>query len=85
MASQITEDVMKWMPIESAPKDGTDIDLWMSGPSSPEGYREPMSGWDATREEWMAFSDYWGEVPIGRMVGDAPTHWMPLPEPPNED
>lgn len=68
-----------WRPIETAPKDGTylilvDCDLvtigkWMNS--------------DALRDEsWVGFDSIQS---LHKTCVIAPTHWMPLPEPPTED
>lgn len=61
---------MNWQPIETAPKDGTEI---------------------LTCDKGLGFSvRYWGEnedgdnVWLPRIRGVFPTHWMPLPSPPEE-
>lgn len=70
-----------WRDIESAPRDGTEMDLWcdiegyrpgrvtncvwMHGPSGPDWYTRGERGWE----------------PIGA-IGVTPTHWMPLPPAP---
>lgn len=67
-----------WQPIETAPKTGESIILGFAGSDSGEGY-------------WMKWPErnHWGE--IGWFYADSdvlcehphnPTHWMPLPEPP---
>lgn len=85
---------MEWMPIESAPKDGTLIDLWVTGthftgrisdskwglPSDEDG--EPVEDepcWVSL--DWHTTYDewYWMDVEY------APTHWMPLPPPPKTE
>lgn len=73
---------MIWRTMDSAPKDGTDILL-----------ARPMSVWIAYWKDghdrigeygarcWVprdAPSDWWNYVD----EPDYPTHWMPLPEPP---
>jgi hypothetical protein len=66
------ESGMEWQPIESAPKDGTEVLLgaerWVY-----QGRYLPDS------QEWFAINndpnDYWG----GELL---PTHWRPLPAPP---
>ncbi|WP_217597152.1 DUF551 domain-containing protein [Cohnella sp. GbtcB17] len=63
-----------WMPIESAPKDGSDILVLNNDGHVYEAAYE--------REEWrFAFADQHG---CGCCGGDAeyPTHWIPLPQPP---
>lgn len=61
----------KWEPIETAPKDGTQILMWRDG-------RKPFVGhW----YEWPMWKD-WSEHGIRLKDMHAPTHWMPIPDPP---
>jgi len=55
-----------WQPIETAPKDGRWILV----------ARDDMQGvvW------WNKNSDHWALAPLSYF--DRPTHWMPLPQPP---
>lgn len=62
---------MKWQPISTAPKDGTDI----------LGY----DGYQMTTVTWFEIGKWWSLVAPGSYAEDSewtPTHWMPLPEPP---
>jgi hypothetical protein len=60
---------MEWQPIETAPKDGTDILVFCK-------IRRVLRGfWDEAR------GGQWSEWP-GRQAIEFPTHWQPLPEPP---
>jgi hypothetical protein len=66
-----------WKTIDSAPKDGTEIDLWAKFEKS--GWRrEPAAHWNAILGDWQLgdynASDY--------MVRPEITHWMPLPASP---
>lgn len=80
-----------WQPIDTAPKDGTEILAWRddSGTllvrwtslaefltdSELEEYDEETT----YRDDWF-YADF---VVGGRLEYDCvPTHWMPLPEPP---
>lgn len=55
----------QWQPIETAPRDGTEI----------LGYREGLGTWIVNWDpDEQDFSPGW-----------TPTHWMPLPEPPDGD
>ena len=78
-----------WKPIETAPLDGTAIlvmrNIW---PGAKNGVAEECNGhntyvaeyWAEEGDgEWMCYMDMIREprCPI------KPTHWMPLPEPPN--
>ena len=80
-----------WQPIETAPKDGTEI---MAVFSNDYGYQEKPTvygPWTVAfrKGKWMASWDdsyvieaegYWGvehkETPLD------PTHWMPMPKTP---
>jgi hypothetical protein len=58
-----------WQPIETAPKDGTDILVYDNGVMFVTSWVD-VDGWQG-----------WWET--GR-VEPPPTHWMPLPDPPTE-
>lgn len=63
----------EWMPIETAPRDGTKVLLW-------PGYLmggDPMTGW------WARLARKW--VAAGEPFDSQPTHWRPLPTPPAHD
>lgn len=64
----------EWQPIETAPRDGAEIDLSVL---SKDGVRFRAPGvvwksgvWRNVAERWVLWDDV------------IPTHWMPLPEPP---
>ena len=62
------EEMSEWQPIETAPRDGTEILLFARGP-----YKDDYRGvgqWSGQRNDW-----FWN-------FAIRPTHWMPLPEPP---
>jgi hypothetical protein len=62
----------EWQPIETAPKDGTEILAW--------------DGSVRTTAVWWVPGKQWSLVSPGEYAEDSevwPTHWMPLPEPPN--
>ena len=66
----------RWQPIETAPKDGTQILLWIRGiePRPRIGYwaeRGCDSGWYGLQSQ--------------HAYGVIVTHWMPLPGPPHGD
>jgi uncharacterized protein DUF551 len=77
---------MTWQPIETAPKDGTVLLLY-GGEDDNAGHvgekyqtfcRSPCRGmWDGN--EWLMALAEAGYVGVCR---NNPTHWMPLPEPP---
>jgi hypothetical protein len=66
-----------WQPTETAPRDGTKFLGW----NKTHGMHEcvvPFVCKDYKRLEAM----YGSRTHHGRPVWFAPTHWMPLPEPP---
>jgi hypothetical protein len=79
-----------WQPIDTAPKDGTDILVWC-GPSGdplwgiahwseaidPAYFANDPEGAAKNRDGWMM----WHQHDIH--THDWPTHWTPLPPPPS--
>lgn len=69
-----------WMPIETAPKDGTTV---LVARHVGNGW-----GWVIGVAEWSIAGDIAGWIsrgllhPPGELGLAHPTHWMPLPEPP---
>lgn len=61
----------EWQPIETAPQDGTEVLLHCAEGDINVAY------WDGT---WWADTIEGGDVT--RRGSGEPTHWMPLPEPP---
>ncbi len=77
-----------WQPIETAPKDGRNIDLWVVD-SNGAGERAPDCYWLA--DEW-AETPHWrqryaecGPTGSSTRLDCTPTHWMPRPNPPAVD
>lgn len=58
---------MEWQPIETAPRDGTWILVYVNGTVTNAFFY--LGHWDD--------GDYFSRM--------EPTHWMPLPEPPDEE
>ena len=67
----------EWQPIETAPKDGTPIDVWVIDVNS--AYRKTEIFWNTDTHCWWDNDQYYGQG--GPMDGTA-THWRPLPKPP---
>lgn len=70
----------EWQPIETAPRDGTAVllyepDCWMH----PVWVAQWERGGTYYREGWRCFVAADGEEVLHP---EKPTHWMPLPEPP---
>lgn len=66
---------MKWLPIETAPKDGTHVLVFIGNPKHP-GVSVYEVWWDTTCYSWVDDTEWRGL----RYV----THWMPLPDPPTD-
>lgn len=63
-----------WQPIETAPTDGTEFDVWV--PSDAGGYR-------VTNLHLRGDRGYlWDQGLSIARIARWPTHWMPLPAPP---
>lgn len=65
----------EWQPIETAPRDGTDILTWRASQKTRLGVICGMhcGFWHPDMKEWQSSDLEWELLP---------THWMPLPEPP---
>lgn len=70
---------MNWQPIETAPKDGSIIDILARG----KRYTDCWWGRETygKRIGWVYQGDYDSDGPVDEFIDD-PTHWQPLPEPP---
>lgn len=77
-----------WLSIESAPKDGTVIDLWSAEfgrqPDCFWGKREHHCGEDGQYcdSDWHSEPDAWIDSAQNSDTFDDVTHWRPLPAPP---
>ena len=65
----------QWLPIESAPRDGTliAVGVWVY-----DDCKRRIPRWSS----WVIEADG-GEFGCDGEWGDEPTHWMPLPPPPH--
>jgi hypothetical protein len=76
----------QWQPIETAPKDGTDILVWAVGYRWPEVVRYVLYNDPAIEEEagepgfWRYSDDVFADV--CEIEEGEFTHWMPIPSPP---
>lgn len=69
-----------WRPIESAPKDGSQIDAWIGDEREPDVFwGTPKLGHRAPCWCRHAYDSYFGWIP--ESVG-MPSHWMPKPQQP---
>ena len=67
--TDVKPDKHGWMPIETAPRDGTNIIVYA-----------PVDGVTASKFTlgcWQRLTVVYGDFP-----SNDPTHWQPLPEPP---
>lgn len=81
-----------WQPIETAPKDGTKIDLLFPEPRGrtinclwlQDRWTGPNGGWFWRSATWDDFGELLPEHEwnVNHYPHMQPTHWMPLPEPP---
>ncbi len=80
-----------WQPIETAPKDGSAFLAYGVHTGSPtDAAKGVVAGdhwwgiilWDIWRE-MRGTEDRWCFSKDGKPTWSAPTHWMPLPDPPS--
>lgn len=65
-----------WGPIEGAPRDGTQVDIWA------DGTRWANVAWQTSHAAWGRFERRYKHTAMIVYTGLKPTHWMPLPEAP---
>lgn len=75
-----------WQPIETAPKDGTEILVWCKSGGVARvrwnSYRHDGMDW----QDWEMRADRWHAAhdPVGdQLYATVASHWMPLPSPPS--
>lgn len=80
---------MKWMPIETAPRDGTAVLVMRNNwPGCKNGVAEECNGHNTYVAEWWTGEGKGGawvcymDAVLDPICPITPTHWMPLPEPP---
>lgn len=76
---------MAWLPIESAPRDGTVIDLWSDHRIANMQWCERQNAWGHSYWTMGHARNPNTRKPFRRTdisLDLKPTHWMPLPEPP---
>lgn len=78
-----TPDINGWMPIETAPKDGTTVDLWAKVRNRDESARVADCSWGSMVDWHGEERDDWFGLYVGMHLSyENPTHWRPLPKPP---
>lgn len=80
----------KWSPIESAPHDGTVIDLWTGASRYVDCFwGKPDHSCGEAGEycdsDWHTSEPYWVDGTFSEFLPATPTHWMPRPNGPSEE
>ena len=70
---------MNWQPIDTAPKDGTSVLLCVAPFKPLVGRFDRRLGWVDFDEDEDSLRSLW----IEEGTDYEPTHWMPLPPPPD--
>jgi hypothetical protein len=72
-----------WEPIETAPKDGTGVLLWCD--FGDTGTEMVAARWIDNPAPAGPFGKFaWRDYQDGAVAEQIATHWMPLPEPPED-
>lgn len=77
---------MNWKPIETAPKDGTEILICRAIDADGKPIKTDSFGlfvhraawWGEGQDEWIVYNSQ----PCEQPAFFEPTHWMPIPAPP---
>lgn len=72
--------MIEWRPIETAPRDGTEILVFE--PAKGEYGSQYIAVVSFKEQGWNG--PKWYETLNEEHTVDEPTHWMPLPKPPTE-
>jgi hypothetical protein len=77
----------KWQPIETAPIDGTVVDLWAKRKGTLDTYERVADCFWGNVTDWWGHErqDWIGLYQHQHRSYENPTHWMPLPEPPTAE
>lgn len=78
---------MNWQPIETAPKDGTNILLCMARDADGKPIEGDSFGLFVQRAAWWGNGNdgewtVYCSIPCEPILFFEPTHWMPIPDPP---
>lgn len=77
----------KWQPIETAPRDGTPIDVYGQGRRICDVFwsfsvnAETGAPINSVYDGWVQ-EGHVGQSYLPNYINISPTHWMPLPDPP---
>lgn len=70
----------RWQDMKTAPKDGSEIDVWMWDRLAGFGWREIEVMW--RDGAWVTYSEDGGYEPVGLPGIQDPFYWMAPPGPP---
>lgn len=74
---------MEWMPIETAPKDGTEVLVYFRQHGAKSVSWSDRDGCsDSEWATWCVDDHKHGPFPVRGYMKKDSTHWMPLPPPP---
>lgn len=83
IANEIEKAVPTWQPIDTAPKNGTEVLVgwhFKRGFYQNQEWQDRGLGWDQAIASWGR--EHWRDQ--GRSLSGCPTHWMPLPPAPSD-
>lgn len=69
--------IQNWQPIETAPRDGTEVILW-----DVFGVTTAYWGWSDDYAKEIGYIPTWWATYPGAHNPQTPTHWMPIQPPP---
>jgi hypothetical protein len=75
--NEVLQSANGWESIETAPKDAPWLLLYKPGHPVTIGYWDAMLDPDTYQSRWTAVHE------SGILIRFCPTHWMPVPEPPD--
>lgn len=78
--SELSAGLGAWQPIETAPKDGTTVIVFVPPGKYHSGRTVTVRWTERDIGYWHVDDGKRGPFPLR---GGEPTHWMPLPEAPN--
>lgn len=86
LAKLAEEGEPMWKPIDTAPKDGTQILICMAFDADIRPIQRDIFGLFVHRAAWWGDDVGWNvynSQPCEQPAFFEPTHWMPIPEPPS--
>lgn len=78
-AAACIREMVEWRPIETAPRDGTKIDVWHGGERMTDVY------WSDIQDAWCFDGACGPEEPTPLAAFPPVRHWLPLPPAPGAE